>query len=512
MQCTLKIMELTPLGRSEGVFTQKLALKLPPKFDAEGIGDTTGGFAEIMAALMQMPAEQLNRSLEQFDLVALEGDPSQWVPLIDLSNPENGGKNVLNLVLQAAGSDNKDSPALQVKIQTPGPNGAESAETARPQVALPETSVDGAAAVSDSDEAPVEAAPGLWTALAEGAHTGRRPASGATQHAVKTWDQFRTEQPTADQAGVRTHLFTKSAADAQGHALQKANERAFENQEVLQAAPPDARGGEISEGRKTDDPTTGAGSPRFIQAHHHSPKLNTSLSSTPLEKSVAAPALLENAEPSLKVKSVLQPMGDENSGGTPPSESTASRIAVSSRETLQVPDALWQRTAAEPSQGSPETPAVPRQMETDLIRQIVQRMTLHTDGRHSHMQIKLKPELLGNLRMEIMTQDQNVIIRMTAETRQVKEILEHNIQLLKNELQQQGLHVQKVEISVAPDNDPWRSGQQPMSSFRQAQEQHQQRHRPSGQGPSQERDGSLEEVGPAGILHYGSTGEVDFFA
>ncbi len=113
--------------------------------------------------------------------------------------------------------------------------------------------------------------------------------------------------------------------------------------------------------------------------------------------------------------------------------------------------------------------------------------------------------------MEVMTENQQVTVRMTAENQAVKGIIEQNLHVLKNELQQHGLQIQKFDVFVAQDNDGWRDGQQ-QAAFRQAQD----RGYRSGSG----RNGSFADSEEAEAMEgvtgtdrfYGEKSSVDFFA
>ncbi len=96
----------------------------------------------------------------------------------------------------------------------------------------------------------------------------------------------------------------------------------------------------------------------------------------------------------------------------------------------------------------------------DVIRQMVQRMTLKRSRLQSQMNIKLKPEFLGNVRLQISTDHQQVAVRMMADSNAVKEMLEQNIQFLKSELVQHGLEIDKFDVFVGSDNDDWQKEQQ----------------------------------------------------
>lgn len=115
-----------------------------------------------------------------------------------------------------------------------------------------------------------------------------------------------------------------------------------------------------------------------------------------------------------------------------------------------------------------------KENQSDIIRQIVQRMTLNSQGSQSKMHIRLKPDFLGDVHLQVLTENQQVSIRMTADSHAVKEIVEQNMHHLKQELQQHGLEIQKFDVFVNNDNLEGKSSQE-QAAFGQAQRQRQQR-------------------------------------
>ena len=182
-----------------------------------------------------------------------------------------------------------------------------------------------------------------------------------------------------------------------------------------------------------------------------------------------------------------------------------------------MPETLSSRpqTAAhgtDPAAHAAKTDSAPSQADfkAEVIRQIVDNMTLKNAGRQNQMQIRLKPDFLGNVRLQVITENHHVTVRMTADSMAVKDMIEQNVHVLKNELQQHGLEIQKFDVFVGQQNDDnWRQ--------RQQQDMRQQ-HRTSFAGIFGGEDDAVEENGgvpgrqamrrPA----RGSRNEVDFFA
>ena len=96
----------------------------------------------------------------------------------------------------------------------------------------------------------------------------------------------------------------------------------------------------------------------------------------------------------------------------------------------------------EPTAGAPRT---------GIFDQIVQRAVVQVRNDQSEIKIDLKPDFLGNVRMQFMTENQQVSVRITTEFPAVRDMIEAGLQQLKSELQNQGLHVDRLEVSVSDD-------------------------------------------------------------
>ncbi|MFO7707977.1 MAG: flagellar hook-length control protein FliK [Desulfobacterales bacterium] len=87
----------------------------------------------------------------------------------------------------------------------------------------------------------------------------------------------------------------------------------------------------------------------------------------------------------------------------------------------------------------------------DVVAQIIQRAAVHLKSDQGEARIDLKPEFLGQVRMHIVTDSQQVTVRIVAELPMVRDLIEQNLDQLKADLRQQGLQVERVEVSVADD-------------------------------------------------------------
>lgn len=92
------------------------------------------------------------------------------------------------------------------------------------------------------------------------------------------------------------------------------------------------------------------------------------------------------------------------------------------------------------------------QEQIDVLKQITEKVDVHLLEDKSEMLIKLKPDNLGKVTMQISVENGNISAKFLAESEKVKEILESNMQELKDQLAKQGMVVQDLNVSVGNDN------------------------------------------------------------
>lgn len=88
----------------------------------------------------------------------------------------------------------------------------------------------------------------------------------------------------------------------------------------------------------------------------------------------------------------------------------------------------------------------------DIIDQVAEQVDVTLVEDKSEMVIKLKPDHLGKVTMQISVENGNVTAKFLAESQRVKEALEANFQDLKDMLNKQGMNVQDLSVSVGNDN------------------------------------------------------------
>jgi flagellar hook-length control protein FliK len=95
----------------------------------------------------------------------------------------------------------------------------------------------------------------------------------------------------------------------------------------------------------------------------------------------------------------------------------------------------------------------PNGLKNQALDQIVHKAALHLKNGQHEARIDLKPELLGHIRMQVISENHQVTVRIVAEHGFVKDMIENNVHQLKTNLQHQGLDIDKLEVSVSRDSD-----------------------------------------------------------
>jgi flagellar hook-length control protein FliK len=419
------------------------------------------GFAEIMNALLAMPKEQLKDSLSDLDATDLAaGSPGG-----DTDPPQ----------IEADGKDVTLAELLQLIANMKGviPQALQSAESGdKPNLLL-----DMAKAFLQDPQAFARSfAKGKGNSLAPqlAQQVGSKVVPPLARNAIPEEAQLALEGsgqslvvPVADQ---RTGKRIIQPADAVK--LDSEKKPLDDISLSLKAATPEKATAKASQHQsqgkdflfQTSDPQTDGTSKQ--DAVTVKPMLATGLSKTPVADSLPDKEIKSNAKghPCLSVADV------QNAAAATVSDADG---VNEEKDLLQKPVSpnggqqgiLSRMVARQDPGGVPisDDKAVMQQdkaAQADVIRQIVQRMSMHTQGSQSKMVIQLKPEFLGNVHMQVVTENHQVTVRMMADSTMVKDIVEQNLQHLRSELLHHGLEIQKFDVFVANDEQGWRGGQQ----------------------------------------------------
>lgn len=88
----------------------------------------------------------------------------------------------------------------------------------------------------------------------------------------------------------------------------------------------------------------------------------------------------------------------------------------------------------------------------EIISQVVEKARFVITGDKSEMVMDLKPDSMGKLSLKVVTEHGMIMAKFVAESQQVKQVLETNMQFLKDSLEKQGLNVQGFSVSVRQDS------------------------------------------------------------
>jgi len=111
---------------------------------------------------------------------------------------------------------------------------------------------------------------------------------------------------------------------------------------------------------------------------------------------------------------------------------------------------------------------------SEVLNQVVEQAKVIVGQDKSEMVIQLKPDHLGKLELKVVTEQGIVAAKFIAESQQVKEIIETNMQLLKDSLQKQGISIESINVQVGPDKQ---SEYQQQNSFQNKNSSSSNRHK-----------------------------------
>lgn len=105
----------------------------------------------------------------------------------------------------------------------------------------------------------------------------------------------------------------------------------------------------------------------------------------------------------------------------------------------------------------------------NVFNQIVEKATVMAGNGHSEMELDLKPDHLGKIQLRVSLENHLISARFIAESEQVKAILESNLADLKRQLQENGVNVQQLMVSLGDESKDPSLGQNAFSQHRQNQ-------------------------------------------
>ncbi len=123
-------------------------------------------------------------------------------------------------------------------------------------------------------------------------------------------------------------------------------------------------------------------------------------------------------------------------------------------------------TADQAARLTPYEAPTAKAFQTTVMDQIVDKAAMRSMHGRSEIQIRLKPEFLGNVQMNIARDKEQLMVRILTDQPVVKEIIETHLHHLKAELHNQGLTIDKFEVVVNPNADQQNSREQFAQMFK----------------------------------------------
>ncbi len=179
-----------------------------------------------------------------------------------------------------------------------------------------------------------------------------------------------------------------------------------------------------------DVPVVQTEEPALAQNTLQEPVKETDKKTAPTEKTVTVPTLTMH-----QIVTTVLSQTFSNTGGQ----------TFAAAERLATNNFMSESAAVKQSNFS----AMLEQMKPESVTgQITSKLhVLAETGRHE-MELSLKPESLGKINLKLVEEKGQILARFTAESEQVRAILESNMQLLKDALEKNGLQVQQLSVSV----------------------------------------------------------------
>ncbi|RLA86295.1 MAG: hypothetical protein DRG31_00665 [Deltaproteobacteria bacterium] len=91
-----------------------------------------------------------------------------------------------------------------------------------------------------------------------------------------------------------------------------------------------------------------------------------------------------------------------------------------------------------------------RSLVQELVTQIVQRVKVAEEKGVWRIEVHLRPEILGGLRVEVTRSDEGLKANITAYAQGVKSLVEAHLSEIQRALQMQGIKLVKVDINMVP--------------------------------------------------------------
>lgn len=155
-----------------------------------------------------------------------------------------------------------------------------------------------------------------------------------------------------------------------------------------------------------------------------------------------------------QVENAEKQMGEESGEQTGGQKSEMSQTTVKAEPgTNQQPSVSYQTTTETIIQGqNVEVVQTVTQSQIDvenILRQISQMTRISVTQSQSSIEMQLNPENLGKVYLQVVSKEGAITAQIAAQNEAVKEVLESQIAILKENMNQQGMKVEAIEVTVA---------------------------------------------------------------
>ena len=281
-----------------------------------------------------------------------------------------------------------------------------------------------------------EAAPGVLDASTAAVNDSGSVASGTGGVSI-TGDAAAAQAPAAaaPELPVRAAIAALTRTPAGWQPAPEADPNATQDQKAGKPAPPATAAVRAAEPVRPVGPQNGVAS--------------ESAQATPSDRGAATMTTGDRGRDELK--SETKPLsGDALPLTETPADANSPETAPADARLLRLHDTRPEHPADATATAARDKEAA-GVSRSSVYDQIVQKAVVQVKNEQSEIKIDLKPEFLGNVRMQIVTENQQVSVRILTEAPAVRDLIETGLQQLRSELQNQGLHVDRLEVSVSED-------------------------------------------------------------
>jgi flagellar hook-length control protein FliK len=173
------------------------------------------------------------------------------------------------------------------------------------------------------------------------------------------------------------------------------------------------------------------------------------LSQKPLEKNLTAAPKLEEAFQASNNQTSNPLVAQNAAANSAPKNATGFKLPTEVQvQSVNAVSESAARTVEGAKSVSAETLSAKGTTEARVINQIINKVSLRSNGSQSEIKIRLDPPSLGTLRMNVTTSGDSVRTVIIADNHAAKQIIENNLLHLKESMQSQGLKVDSFTVLV----------------------------------------------------------------